>query len=275
MRVRLLTACTGLLAALCLAAPAAAHHSASATAASLTLDPAECAFKERRAISRCDGTRVARVTWSVECGARPFVTVVVRASRAGGGSPIRLATEDGGEAASGITTTIIEPGARVFATVSVDCYYEQDASGSGPESHSAVATSAPTPEVLVPPWLREVRAIYNNFCNVNPPGSGAHVMQAGQHGILDFGIDFRDRSLLGVKRRSPAGVRKMWLRASGAGIRARKHPELFLLGEFGRRQPISAGLRLNPRRAKPLELWAEVGGVRTNSLMMRVLPRRC
>jgi hypothetical protein len=93
--------------------------------------------------------------------------------------------------------------------------------------------------------------------------------------MVDFALQFNDRSLLGVQRRRPAGVRRMWLYAKGAGTRYRKRPRLFQLGQFGQRFPIGAGAALFPRSAGWIELWAEVGGERTNSLHMRVLPRRC
>lgn len=275
MPLRLLTAAGSVLAALCLAVPSSAHHAAtvSATASSLTVDPPRCGPYERRPISRCDGSRSARVTWSGSCGARPFVTVEYWAGRAGGGKPIALASEDAGEQTSGVTTTIVPPGAHVYATVTMDCFWP-DPEGTGPEPHSVTVRSAPTAQVVVAPWLRQVTPIKNNFCNFNP--GGRDVMQAGQRGgIVDFSADFIDRSLLGVSRRRPAGVRQTWVNAKGAGIRKRKHPELFLLGEFGRRDPVSGALRVNPRRSGWLRLWAEVGGVRTNSLAVRVVPNRC
>jgi hypothetical protein len=71
---RLLTGAGCALALLCMSAPASAHHAAtvSATASSLTLDPPKCKSSERRATSRCDGTRVARVSWTATCGAKPY-----------------------------------------------------------------------------------------------------------------------------------------------------------------------------------------------------------
>jgi hypothetical protein len=258
------------------AAPVSAHHQAtvSATATSLTLDPSKCAFSERRTRSRCDGTRRARVTWSVSCGTnKPYVTVDFLARRAGGGKPILLASETADLQTTGVTSTLLEPGARVYATVTVDCVWD-DPEGTGPEAHSVAVTSAPTAEVVVPPWLVSVDDVYNNFCNFTPR-SGRVVLQAGQSSILDFGIDFNDRSLLGVNRRRPAGVRKMWVNARGAGIRKRRHPELYLLGPFGQRDPVAAALRLNPRRAGSMRVWAEVGGVRTNALSVPVVRSRC
>jgi hypothetical protein len=276
MLTRPLVAASSLVAAACvLAAPASAHHAAtvSATALSLTVGPPGCASYERRPVSRCDGSRRAHVTWSATCGARPFVTVDYWAARKGGGKPISLATEEVDDQASGVTTAIVAPGAHVYATVTMDCFWS-DPDGAGPPAHSVAVTSAPTAEVVVPPWLRQVSVIKNNTCNFNP--GGRDILQAGQRGsILDLGTDYLDKSLLGVSRRSAAGARQRWANAKGAGIRARKHPELFMLAEFGRRDPVSGALRVNPRRPGWLKVWEEVGGVRSNTLAVKVAPNRC
>jgi hypothetical protein len=263
------------LALVAVVAPASAHHEAtvSITASSLTLDPSKCADYERRPVSRCDGTRVARVTWSGTCGARPFVTVNYWASRAGGGKPIPLAAEDVDDQTSGVTATILQPGAHVYATVTMDCYWS-DPGGTGPEAHSARATTPPTAEVTIPPWLSAVETTKGNYCNFDP---GARtVLQAGQRGsIVNFGSDYLDKSLLGVGRRTKAGVRRRWVNMKGPGARQRKHPELFLLQEFGRKEPLSGLLRVLPRRPGWHRFWEEVGGVRTNTLAIRAVPNRC
>jgi hypothetical protein len=145
---------------------------------------------------------------------------------------------------------------------------------SGPEEHTVTRTSAPSPQVTVPPWLRQVSVQKGNYCNLNP--GGRTVLQARQRGsIVSSSSDFVDRSLLGTGRRAPAAVRQRWLNAKGAGIRLRRRPEVFLLQEFGRREPFSGLLRPNPRRAGWLKLWEEVRGVRTNALAIKVLPNRC
>jgi hypothetical protein len=265
-------ACAGLL---CVAGSASAHHEAtvSVAAGSLTLDPSSCPAYERRPVSRCDGTRVARVTWSGTCGARPLVTVEYWATRAGGGKPIALATETVDDQTSGVTTTILEPGAHVYATVTMDCHWA-DPDGTGPPEHTVSATSAPTAEVTIPPHLREVSVMKGNYCNFNP-GSRT-VLQARQRGsIVSFGSHFSDKSLLGAGRRTAAGVRQRWVNMKGPGARHRRHPEVFLLQEFGRREPFSGLLRVAPRRPGWHRFWEEVGGVRTNTLAIRVVPNRC
>ena len=275
LRLGLVAAC-GLVAVGCaVAPPASAHHAAtvSATALSLTLDPAKCGSFERRPTSRCDGTRVARVTWSGTCGARPFVTVNLWATRAGGGKPIGLASETVDEQTSGVTTAVIEPGAHVYATVTMDCHWA-DPDGTGPPEHSVDVTSAPTAEVTVPPWLQSVSVQRGNYCNFNP--GGRTVLQARQRGnIASFSSSFVDKSLLGSGRRTRAAVRNRWVNAKGPGLRLRRHPEVFLLQEFGRREPFSGVLRVNTRGAGWIKFWEEVGGVRSNTLAVRAVSARC
>jgi hypothetical protein len=119
-----------------------------------------------------------------------------------------------------------------------------------------------------------VSVIKSNTCNFDP--RGRDILQAGQRGsILDLSTSYLDRSLLGVSRRSSAGARQRWANAKGAGIRKRKHPELFLLADFGRKDPVAGALRVNPRKAGWLKVWEEVGGVRSNTLAVKVVPNRC
>jgi hypothetical protein len=201
------------------------------------------------------------------------VTVNYWATRAGGGKPIPLASEDVDDQTSGVTTTVLQPGAHVYATVTMDCHWS-DPEGTGPPEHTASVTSLPTAEVTIPPWLREVRTVKGNYCGFNP-GSRT-ILQARQRGsIVNFGSDYVDRSLLGATRRRPAAVRQRWVNAKGPGLRLRKHPELFLFQEFGRKEPFSGLLRVNPRRPGWHRFWEEVGGVRTNTLAIRAVPNRC
>ena len=275
MPLRVLISAACLLALACIVGPASAHHEAtvSATALSLTLDPPKCASYERRPVSRCAGYRRATVTWSATCGGRPSVTVDYWASRKDGGKPISLASEDGGQQLGGTSTALVPPGAHMYATVTMDCSWD-DPEGTGPEAHSVSRTSTPTAEVVVPPWLREVSVTKGNYCNFDP--GGRTVLQAGQRGsIVSFSSDFRDKSLLGAGRRSNAGVRQRWVNAKGPGLRVRRRPEVFLLQEFGRREPFSGLLRVNPRRAGWHLFWEEIGGVRTNTLAIKTVANRC
>jgi hypothetical protein len=276
MPLRCLTAAALAAAAvLCVATSASAHHqgTATATAGSLTLAPSKCAMYERRPTSRCDGYRRATVTWSVTCPYTPSVTVDYWAARNGGGKPINVASEQpDGQEPSGTTTALVPPGSHMYATLTVDCYWP-DPDGTGPEAHSVSATSAPTAEVVVPPWLGSVSVQRGNYCNFNP--GGRTILQAKQGSLVSFSSDFMEKSLLGAGKRTKAGVRRRWLDATGAGTRVRRHPRTYLLQEFGRREPFSGLLDVFPRKAGWLKLWEEVGGVKSNTLAIKVVRARC
>lgn len=274
MPLRLLTAAACAAAMLVLATTASAHHAAtvSATATSLALEPSSCPTYERRPRSRCDGYRRATVTWSTTCGAEPDVGVEFFAARKDGGRPILL-DSDTASGPSGSTSALLRPGAHVFAIVTQHCTWA-DRDGTGPEEHTVTVRSAPSPQVTIPPWLSSVSVQSGSYCNFNP-GSRT-VLQARRRGnIVSFSTDFVDRSLLGAGRRTSAGVRQRRLRATGAGVRLSRRPEVFLLQEFGRREPFQGLLRVNAGRSGWLKLWEEVAGVRSNTLAIRVLPNRC
>lgn len=195
------------------------------------------------------------------------------ATRKGGGEPILVESDTAGEQLSGSANALVPPGAHMYATVTIDCTWE-NSDLTGPDEHTVTRTSSRSPQVTVPPWLREVSVHKGNYCNLDP--RGRPVLQAGQRGsILSLSSNFTDKSLLGAGRRTRAGVRQRWVRARGAGIRLRRRPEVFLLQAFGRREPFSGLLRANPRRAGWLKVWEEVGGVRTNTLAVKVLRNRC
>jgi hypothetical protein len=272
-----LTALAAVVAGLLAAGPAAAHHQGTASAtASLSLDPPRpgCKMVERRTRTHCDGSRVVRVTWSVGCGARPFVTVHHWSPRPGGGAPIKLeSVELYDEQSSGVTATRFEAGVKVFATVEVDCFFE-DPNGTIPE-HSATATSAPTAEAYIPPRLNSVEAVSNSFCGLDVPIRWLDtVLQAGQTSNGDFHMTFDDSSLLGVGRFSRAARRRTVLFARGAGLRVKARARPWVPGATERIRT-EAGIRWTPRKAGTLRVWAEIGGHRTNVLAFRVVKARC
>src|SRR4051812_49220986 len=94
MPLRLLTGALCATAALCMAAPASAHHSISASAAlALEPPPAGCKLAENSTKTRCKGSQVVAVTWSWGPCADPDsggATVHFWTPRSGGGSPIEL-----------------------------------------------------------------------------------------------------------------------------------------------------------------------------------------
>jgi hypothetical protein len=275
LSARRIVALAVVLGAAVAAAPASAHHqgSTSATITSFTVDPPKCAMYQRRPVSRCDGSRRAHVAYTGTCGAdMPSVEVVFWAARPDGGKPIFLASESA-DGTSGEISAVIDAGVRLYATATMDCYWSDPAFG-GPEAHTVSATSAPSATIDVAPWLQQVSVNKGNYCNFDP--AGRNLLQARQRGsILSFGTSFVDNSLLGSGRRSAAAIRKRRLNAKGAGIRVRRRPEVFLLQEFGRREPFSGLLRVNPRKAGWLKVWEEVGGVKSNTLAIKVVRNRC
>src|SRR5918995_470941 len=78
-------------------------------------------LRARRPVSRCDGYRRARVTWSATCGARPFVSVEFWAARKGGGRPILIESDTAGEQLSGSASALVPPGSHLYATVTLEC----------------------------------------------------------------------------------------------------------------------------------------------------------
>jgi hypothetical protein len=272
-RLTAVLAATLSVAALIAAAPAGAHHSASA-AASLGLDPpqAGCKLSESSYRSKCRGSRVVRVTWSVGCAyPDPIVEVRFWTPRPGK-SPIVMETEEG-SAASGVTVKRFEAGTKVFATVRVYCDFEGD--GDTIDAHRITAESAPTAEAFIPPRLVLVESVTNSFCGIVPTNRQARYgLQAGETSGFDFTLIFNEDSLLGTDARSRAGLRRTLLHARGAGLNGKAPARPWLPGATGP-VPTQAGVRLVPRRGGKLRVWAVIGGAKTNVLTLRVLPRRC
>src|SRR5215213_4873979 len=139
MPLRLLTAAAVLCWVLLAAASASAHHTASATA-SLTMDPASpsCKLVETTYRTKCKGSRVVRVTWSVSCSnPDPIVNIRFWTPRPGR-SPEEMETVEE-SVPSGVTVKRFEAGTRVYATVKVFC--DLDGDGDTIEAHRVVAES--------------------------------------------------------------------------------------------------------------------------------------
>jgi hypothetical protein len=270
--LRLLKVAACAAAVLCIAAPASAHHSASATA-SLAMDPASpsCKLVEKTYRTKCKGSRVVRVTWSVSC-AYPDPGVDVRFwTPRPGRSPFEMEAVEA-DGTSGVTVKRFPAGTKVFATVKVFCDFPGD---DTIDAHRVEAESPPTAEAFIPPRLLRVKSVTNSFCGVNVNRTlERYGLQARQTSAWDFSLVFNDDSLLGVSRYSTAGRAKTVLRAKGAGINDRGPAAPWIPGPTGR-IPTAAGTRLVPRKAGPLKVWAVIGGAKTNVLTLRVLPKRC
>jgi hypothetical protein len=273
MPLRLTAAAVSLCCLLAAAAPASAHHVASATA-SLAMDPASpsCKLVEKSYKSKCRGSRMVRVTWSVSCGyPDPIVNVRFWNPRPGK-SPVEMVTEEYSGELSGVTVKRIGAGTRVFATVKVFC--DDPGDGDTVEAHRAEAESVPTGTAVIPPRLVRVTSVKNSFCGFVPSlTQQRYGLQARQTSGWDFTLLFDDDSLLGGNRHTHAGRVKTRLRSKGAGINYNDIAAPWVPGVTGR-IPTAAGTTLVPRRAGPLKVWAVIGGAKTNVLTLRVLPRK-
>jgi hypothetical protein len=272
MRLGPLTAAAVLCWAAFGTASASAHHSASATA-SLAMDPASpsCKLVERTYRSKCRGSRVVRVTWSVSCSnPDPIVNIHFWTPRPGKSAEI-METEEA-STHSGVTVKRFEAGTKIFATVHVFCDFDGD--GDMIDAHRVEADSLATAEAFIPPRLTRVRSVKNSFCGFLPSlTQQRYGLQARQTSGWDFSLIFNEDSLLGVSRNSRTGRVKTRLRSKGAGINYNDIAAPWIPGASGR-IPTSAGTILVPRRPGPLKVWAVIGGEKTNVLTLRVLPRR-
>jgi hypothetical protein len=238
------------------------------------MDPANpsCKLVESTYRSRCRGSRVVRVTWSVSCGyPDPIVNVRFWNPRPGK-RPVEMMTEEYSGESSGVTVKRIGAGTRVFATVRVFC--DDPGDGDTIEAHRVEAESAPSSEAFIPPRLTRVTSVRNSFCGFLPSlTQQRYGLQARQTSGWDFSLIFDDDSLLGVSRSTHAGRAKTRLRSKGAGTNRDDIAAPWVPGATGR-IPTAAGTILVPRRPGPLKVWAVIGGAKTNVLTLRVLPRR-
>ena len=112
------------------------------------------------------------------------------------------------------------------------------------------------------------RTLRSGFCGVNVPRNKIDQwLQARQYAELEYFLRYSASSLI---RRSVPEMRQIKLFARGAGVRKRAAPDRGMLGEFG-----AIGTWVNPRRGGTLRIWATIGGKKTNTLRVRVLPKRC
>jgi hypothetical protein len=254
------------------AAPAArADHVAPSVSATIELGKT---VKECTLSGLCSHPRRATVSWNASCGpAAPAdalreVDVGIYGVRPDG---TRFAYD--GEAIeedpplSGSMGLTAGPGLRFFGEVSVTCSsVVTDAEGNEVD-HRAKAT-ATTAQFYRPPELMAARTTRAGFCGVKVPNSKVDKwLQAGQYAELAYYLRYSGAALM--KRGVPA-LRQVKLFARGAGIRLRRSPDRGMLRELG-----EVGTWLTPRRAGTLRIWAIINGHKTNTLRVRVLPKRC
>jgi hypothetical protein len=259
---------------LCLAPSAPAHHATSASA-QLSVDPpaASCTLVDKKPRTRCDGSRVVRVAWSVSCGYEPAITITYWGKRPNGGRFALDSVEIMEAVTSGVVARRIEAGVTVFATVEVSCYTPGD--GETIDSHDVRAESSPTAQAFIAPRLKKATPVTNSFCGIRVNERQlTTLLQAGETSGIDFDVLFDAQSMLGVRARSAAGMRQVTIHARGAGLRYKRAARTSVPGPIGP-IPVSFGARITPRKGGNLKVWATVAGAKTNVLTFRVAPKRC
>jgi hypothetical protein len=262
------------LAACCLlavAAPAAqADHIAPSITATLELGKA---VRDCSQTGLCARARRATVSWNASCGpAAPADTSVSIDVGIYGVTPEGKRFGYDGEALDEPTLTgsmamTAGPGLRFFGEVTITCTTTTVNDEGDPVEHKGEAT-ATTAQFYLPPQLVGFRTTRSGFCGVNVPRSKLdRWLQAGQYADLEYFLRYSASSLT---RRSRPELRQIKLFARGAGVRKRASPDRSMLNQLG-----AIGTWVNPRRGGTLRIWATVGGKKTNTLRVRVLPKRC
>jgi hypothetical protein len=263
------------LAACCLlavAAPAAqADHIAPTITANLQLGKA---VRDCGASGLCARARRATVSWNASCGpaAPPDATVTIDVGIYGvtpegkrfGYDGEALEEEAPLTGSMGMTAG---PGLRFFGEVTVTCSTTVTNAEGDLVEHTGKAT-ATTGQFYLPPQLEGYRTTRSGFCGVNVPNSKIDKwLQAGQYADIEYFLRYSASSLT---RRSRPELRQIRLFARGAGVRKKASPDRSMLNQLG-----AIGTWVNPRRGGTLRIWATIGGKKTNTLRIRVLPKRC
>ena len=260
------------LACLAAAAPAAqADHVQPTVGATLTLGSRvkDCSG------GVCGGSRRATIGWSASCGpglgqeALEGIEVAILGVKPNG----RRFSFDGAAFDSeevGLTDTrsmVAAPGLRFVGQVKVTCSVEAVNAEGDLVEHRGSAT-ADTAELYLPPRLAGFQINQGTTCGVNlTVRQSKRLLQAGQYFELSWYMRYSGASLFksGVPSR-----RQVKLFARGAGLNVKSPPDTGILREFG-----EIGAALRPRRAGTLKIWATIGGKKTNTLRIKVLPKRC
>jgi hypothetical protein len=255
------------------AAPAAsADHVAPSVTATLTLG-------EKARICNVEGVcargRRATVSWSASCGpAAPAdalreVDVGIHGVRRDGTTfgYDGEALEDPAPAVGSMRVTA-GPGLRFLGQVEVRCSATVVNEEGHEVEHTATASSGPTQQFYLPPQLISARTTRSGFCGVRVPRSKMdRWLQARQYAELAYTLAYSGPSLLkpGVPE-----LRQIKLFARGDGYRLKSAPDRGMLRELG-----AIGRWVNPRRAGTMKVWATIAGHRTNTVRLRILPKRC
>jgi hypothetical protein len=254
------------------AAPAAeAHHVTASVTATLTLGKS---VKSCGPSGLCSRPRRATIAWNASCGpaAPPDALKSVDVTIYGIAPSGKRFGYDGETLEeepplNGSMTMTAGPGVRFTGEVVVTCSAEVVNSDGHLEDHEARATAG-TGQFYVPPQLVGFRTTRAGFCGVNVPRSKVDKwLQAGQYAQIEYFAHYSVSSLI---RRGIPEMRQIKLFARGAGVRVKRSPDRGMLNQLG-----AVGTWLTPRRGGTLKIWATIGGNKTNTLRVRVLPKRC
>lgn len=264
------------LAACCLLAVAAptaqADHIGPSVTATLELGKA---VRDCNLSGLCARARRATVSWNASCGpaapadALETIDVTIYGVRPDGKRfPYDGEVLDSVDATlSGSMGMTAGPGLRFLGEVVVTCRTSTTNAEGDLVEHSGKAT-ATTAQFYLPPQVVDFRTTRAGFCGVNVPNSKVDKwLQAGQYAELAWYLRYSAGALLkpGVPE-----MRQIKLFARGAGVRVKRSPDRGMLRELG-----EVGTWLTPRRGGTLRIWATIGGKKTNTLRVRVLPKRC
>jgi len=270
--VRRLPALTAALFALGIAAPAAqADHVQPTVTTTLELG---AKVKDCSGSGICGGSRRATVSWSASCGpgvsadALQEIEVSILGVKPSGKRFVydseTFDSVDGHLVDS--LAMVAAPGLRFVAEVAVTCSVELVSSEGDLVEHRGKSrgTSA---ELYLPPRLSGYLIERGAICGYNLSiGQSKRLLQARQYFRLIWYMRFSGASLL---KSGVAPRKQVKLFARGAGLNQKTAPDKTLLFGTG-----DIGTTLVPRRAGTLKIWATIGGHRTNTLRIKVLPRR-
>ena len=267
-------ATAALAAALGVGAPAAmADHVHPTVTASLVLGE-----KVRDCDSRqvCGGSRRATISWSASCGngvgpeALESVEVGISGVRPNG----RRFPYDGESFDSqdvGLTDSVsmtAGPGLRFTGEVTVTCSAQTVNADGDPVEHRGSGTATTAEVLFVPPRLAGFSVMRGTWCGITLKGNqSSRVIQAGQYFDVAWFMRYSGASLF--KSGVPA-KRQVKLFGRGAGTRFKRLADPGILRNYG-----EVGTWVRPRRGGTLKIWATIGGKKTNTQSIRVLPKRC
>jgi len=224
----------------------------------------------------CARGRRATISWNATCGpaappdALKEVDVGISGVRRNGTTFAYdgEALEAGDATLSGSMGMTAGPGLRFLGQVEVTCSATVVNEEGHEVEHTATASSGPTQQFYLPPQLVSARTTSSSFCGVTVPVSRTdRWLQARQYAELAYTLAYSAASLI---KPGTAELKQIKLFARGDGYRLKSAPDRGMLRELG-----EIGRWVNPRRAGTMKLWATIGGKRTNTVRMRILPKRC